>query len=191
MEPKGWLEDREHVVEEEYFWRKERTLLTRLRADSRRAHERRVLRNALGTADEVFLATLQAVGFTPDTLGLLFVAPLIEVAWADGVVSPGERQVILEMAARRGIAPDTPASRTLRGWLDQCPTNQFFDTACEAVRLMLETEDPDTRADDERDLIASSTRIAEATGEILGLVRVSHHERACLRRLAHGLTRRH
>ena len=162
MEPRGWLEDREHALEEEYFWKKERTLLTRLRADRRREHERFVLRAALGTDDEVLLAKLQASGLTPDTLGLLFVLPLVEVAWADGIVSPGERQVILEMAARRGIVPDTAASRKLMGWLDQCPTDQFFDTACEAVRLMLETEDPHTRADDERDLIGSSTRIAEA-----------------------------
>ena len=191
MEPRRWLEDREHALEEEYFWKKERTLLTRLRADSRREHELRVLRAELGTDDEVLLAKLQASGLTPDTLGLLFVVPLVEVAWADGDVSTVERQLILEMAARRGIASDTPASMELRGWLDQCPTNPFFDTAFEAVRMMLESEDPDTRADDERDLIGSCTRVAEATGEILGLVRVSHNERECLRRLIHGLTRRH
>ena len=163
MEPKGWLEDREHVVEEEYFRRKERALLS----------------------------TLQATGFTPDTLGLLFVVPLIEVAWADGDVSSGERQLILETAARRGIAPDTSAAMELRGWLDQRPTNQLFDVAFEAIRMMLKTEEPDTRADDERDLIASCTRIAEATGEVLGLVRISHNERECLQRFVHGLTRQH
>jgi hypothetical protein len=95
------------------------------------------------------------------------------------------------MAARRDIAPDTPVYKELTGWLDQCPNTQFFDTTFEAVRMILETEDPDTRADDERDLIGSCTRIAEATGEILGIVCVSHDERECLRRLVHGLTRRH
>ncbi len=190
MEPKGWLEDREHVLEEEYFWRKERALLTRLRADMRRENERRVLRRELGNADEVFLAKLQAIGLTPDTVGLLFVVPLIEVAWADGAVSTRERQLILETATRRGIAPDTPAHMQLTGWLDRCPDRPFFDTTFEAVRMMLEAEDSDTRTANERDLIESCTRIAEATGEVLGLVRVSQGERECLRRLVHGLTRR-
>ena len=189
MEAKGWLEDREHVLEEEYFWKKERALVARLRANRRLENEQRALRDALGNADELLAARLQATGVTRDRLDLLFVVPLIEVAWADGDVSIRERQLILERATRRGIVPNTPPYLALTGWLDQCPDNQFFDTASEAVHLMLEREDPDTRADDERDLIASCTRIAEATGEFFGLVRVSHSERECLRRRVPGLCR--
>ena len=191
MEQKGWLEDREHALEEEYFWKKERDLVARLQANSRLENERRALRNALGNVDEVSLARLQATGVTPDCLGLLFVVPLIEVAWADGDVSMRERQLILQMATRRGIVPNTPSYLVLTGWLDQCPNSQFFDTASEAVHLMLDREDPATRVDDERDLIESCRRVAEATGEFLGLVRVSQSERECLRRRIDGLALRH
>ena len=141
MEAKGWLQDREHGLEGGYFWQKERALITRLREDSRRENEQGRLRDALGNADEGCLATLHAAGVTSDTLGLLFIIPPIEVAWADGAVSTRERQLILEMAARRGIASDAPTYKDLMGWLNECPSRQFFDAALEAVHVMLEKED--------------------------------------------------
>ena len=188
MARKGWLEDREHVLEEEYFWRRERDLIARLREEGRRERERRVLADQLGDADEAFLAKLQSAGFTPDNLVLLHLVPLVEVGWAAGDVGVRERELILAMAVRRGVAPNTPAYARLTGWLDHRPDTDFFDTAGEAIRLVLEYEDPETRTADQQDLVDSCTRIAEATGEILGLVRISRGERECIQRIVHRLT---
>ena len=188
MARKGWLEDREHVLEEEYFWRRERDLIARLREEGRRERERRVLTDQLGDADEAFLAKLQSAGFTPDNLVLLHLVPLVEVGWAAGDVTVRERELILAMAVRRGVAPDTPAYAQLTGWLDRRPDTDFFSTAGEAIRLVLEEEDPETRAADQHDLVDSCTRVAEATGEMLGLVRISRDERECIQRIVHRLT---
>ena len=74
----GWLRDREHVLEEEYFWRKERALLARLREERRRQREIRALGARLHVGDEVLLAELQRAGFTSENVDLLHLVPLVE-----------------------------------------------------------------------------------------------------------------
>ena len=95
-----------------------------------------------------------------------------------------ERQLILALAARRGVAEDTPAYAQLVGWLDRWPDRRFFQTAYSGIRAMLAQEDPQTRAAGERDLIEWSTKIAEATGGILGMMPISREEREVLTRIA-------
>ena len=188
MERKAWLADREHALEEEYFWRKEHELIARLREESRREQERRMLQAQLGDAGERFVRNLQAAGFKVENLGLLYLVPLVDVAWADGAVSVRERQCILATAARRGITPNTPAGTQLAAWLEQCPDRQFFDLALEAIRLIVTEEHYDRRSAVARDLVKCCTKVAEATGETLGLVRISHDERECLTRISQALT---
>ena len=43
MDSKDWFKDREHGLEEEYFWRKEQEIIARLREEGRREKERHVL----------------------------------------------------------------------------------------------------------------------------------------------------
>ena len=188
MARKAWLEDRAHTLEEEYIWRTERALIARLREGARRAHERQVLKDRLGDAGDPLLAKLQAAGFTAENLALLHLVPLVEVAWADGAVSVPERRRILAMAARGGIMPNTPAGTQLTVWLDQCPGQEFFNMAFDAIRLTLAQKHHETRSAVARDLVERCTKVAEATGEMLGLVRISHDERECLTKLSQGLT---
>ena len=189
MTQKEWLGDREHALEEEYFWRKEHELVARLREESRRAQARRALGNQLGHAGEPLVRSLQDAGFTDANLGLLHVVPLVEVAWADGAVSAPERHRILAMAAQHGIQPNTQSGAQLTAWLDERPDEHLFDMAVAAIRFLLHQEkDQDTRTSVANDLVQCCTKVAQATGETLGLVRVSHNERDCLARLRQALT---
>ncbi len=144
--------------------------------------------NKLGTHDEAFLAELQAAGFTPDNLALLHLVPLVDVAWAEGEVTRRERELISALAARRGVVADTPAFRQLEGWLDRRPDDQFFETTYEAIRKALALENEASRHADQQDLVARCTRIAEATGGILGMVSISKDERECLKRIAERIS---
>lgn len=188
MEKKEWLGERARALEEEYFWRKERELIARLREQGRRERERQVLENRLGVADDALLSDLQTAGFTPDNLGLLHLVPLVEVAWAEGEVTTREREFILALAERRGILSGTPAYAQLVGWLDRCPDAHFFDRAFQAMRALLAGQDADTRAAAERDLVEHCTRVAEAAGGILRMAAISRDERECLKRIADRLT---
>ncbi len=188
MPQKGWLQTREQALENEYFRRRDRELIDRLHEQGRKERERQGLEEQLNAHDPEFLDALQAEGVTPDNLALLHLAPLIEVAWAEGDVTARERELVLALALRRGIEPDGPLYRQLAGWLDRHPGQAFFDTATKAIRKMLALHDQRTREVEEKDLLAWSTRIAEATGGILGMMPISREERECLRRIADRLT---
>ena len=188
MGPKRFLEDREHALENEYFHRKDRELIERLREEGRKESERQDLEDRLGTHDTAFLKALQTAGFTPDNLALLHLVPLVEVAWAEGDVTRRERELILALAARRGVTTDRPAHAQLVGWLDDRPDDAFFETTYEAIRKMLALEDETSRHAAQLDLESWSTKIAEATGGILGMIPISKDERECLRRIAERIS---
>ena len=185
---KPWLGDRAHALEEEYFWRKEKELIARLREEARRQKETDDLQELLGTMDDKLPTELLAVGITPETLALLHLAPLLEVAWAEGEVTARERELILAMAERRGVIPSSPTHERLVGWLDQRPDQELFDRACEGARLLLAKLPPDERNSATTDLVKSCTLVAEAAGGILGMVAISPEEREALAHITSRLT---
>ena len=61
------------------------------------------------------LRELQVLGFTPETVALLPLVPLVQMAWAEGGVSDAERRLILQFARTRGIEEGSGADRQLAG----------------------------------------------------------------------------
>ena len=60
---------------------------------------------------------------------------LVQVAWAEGHVSQREREVVLEIAASRGVGPGSPAHAKLESWLKTRPHDSVFETAMEVLRV--------------------------------------------------------
>jgi len=57
-----------------------------------------------------------------EKLAALALAPLVEVAWADGHVTPAEREAVLEAAKALGLGQRSEFCRsTLRRWLNEAP----------------------------------------------------------------------
>lgn len=187
MDTKKWFGDREQALENEYFRRKDRELIDKLREDGVREQDHRLLKERLGNASEALVTKLEDAGFTPDTLAVLHIVPLVQVAWADDWVDSGERELIFALAAARGVAPDTPAHAQLSQWLETQPDAQFFemvDALLASTLDLLPTESRDSATDE---LLDWTTRIAEATGGTLGMMPISKAERACIARIAERL----
>ena len=69
-----------------------------------------------------------------ERLAALALAPLVEVAWADGSVTEAERQGVLEAAKAIGVEQHGEFARTtLRRWLHESPPTE----ALEAWRALL------------------------------------------------------
>ena len=148
---------------------------------------RRDLSAKIGIDDPEMLKELQALGFTPDTVILLPLVPVVQMSWADGSVAPAERKLIVELARSRGIAEGTAADRLLSGWLIRRPDAHVFASATRLIRGMLATQPadhPDLTADD---LVRYAESIASASGGIFGINRISAEERALLTTIAEGL----
>ena len=171
-------------LEEEYFHRKEKELIEKLR--KRREAEAQVqeLAEASGIPNEDILKTLQELGYTRDTVSLLHLVPLVSVAWADNKVSGPEREMILEAAQVHGIAEDSAAFAQLNDWLTKRPTDEFFDHTLHVIADLAGSEGATERLVDREKLLELSTRVAAAAGGILGLgSKISAEEQALLDRL--------
>lgn len=181
--------DRRRVLEEEYFRKREQELIEKLQ--QRRAEEatRGRLAERTGIADQEILADLQALGYTPETVMLLHLVPLVQMAWAEGSVSDSERTLIIEAARARGIVADSAADRQLANWLTNRPADTLFERTLRAIGAILQARPSDEREAGERDLLSYCTAIASASGGIFGIGKVSPQEREVLARISHELER--
>jgi hypothetical protein len=183
------LGDRRRASEEDYFRRKDRELVEKMRQVSAAAEARRELGTKTGLPD-ADVEELQKLGFTPETVTLLPFVPLLQVAWAEGGVSDAERTLIVKLARARGIAEGSAADRQLSAWLSNRPDQQVFARASRLIGAMLEGGMGSEQGLSADDLVRHCESIAAASGGILGINRVSAEERALLASIAATLKAR-
>lgn len=187
MSDKDAFADRRRSQEEEYFHKREQELIAKMRKRGADEASRTQMAELTRITDETLLQELQAAGYTAETVALVEVLPLVQVAWADGAISARERDVIVEKARGRGIEQGAEADRTLTAWLTERPSDDAFDTALRAISAMLQARPPEEREATREDLLASCTNIASASGGVLGFGKVSDEEQALLDRIGRAL----
>jgi hypothetical protein len=192
MPEKDAFEERRRAHEEEYFRNKERELIEKLRRRAEASSERQDMGESLGVEDDEVLASLQALGFTRDTVMLLHLVPLVQLGWASGSVTARERAAIVEAARSRGVAEGSPADTQLAEWLARRPSSEFFSEAIRAIRAILASLPEDEHKASAADIVSCCRRVARISGGVLGLGRkICDGEQAVLARLAADLARDH
>ena len=189
MTDKDAFAERGRSLEEEFFRRKEKEVIEKMRRRAASDDQRRRLGEQAGVADDEVLKDLQELGYTPETVMLLHLVPLIQTAWAEGGVSPRERDLIVKAARSRGIAAGSAADRQLDLWLTQRPSDALFEKTLRAIRAILEAQSPEARTASEKDLLSLATAIAAASGGIVGFRAVSEEERQILATISQELTK--
>jgi hypothetical protein len=178
--------------EDSYFHKQETAKLERARRERLLVELRRKLGEKLGLTDEAVLKSIQEMGFDLDTVVVLHLVPLVEVAWSDGTVSDEERRKILEVAAARDIVQGTPGWAWLERALTVKPEPRFFDGVRKFVGVILANLPEDRRQAVQNDLVRYSQEVAAASGGFLGLgEKVSGKEKEALERLSRELARAH
>jgi hypothetical protein len=172
--------------EEDYFRKQDRELIERMR----KAAAQDAARARTGIQDPDLLRDLADLGFSGDTVSLLPLVPIIQVAWADAEVSPAERKLILEIARLRGIAEGTPADLQLAEWLAHRPSAAVLARADRLVAAMLAAGSDATHDLSADDLVKYCESVAAASGGILGLASVSSTERAAIEQVQKALKSR-
>jgi hypothetical protein len=182
MTDKDIFAERGRSLEEDYFRKKDRELIDRMRKAAAADQARSEMGQKVGISDPALLAELEGLGFTPDTVVLLPLVPLLQVAWAEGGISTAERAIIVQLARSRGIADGSAADRKLGEWIAVNPGEQVFAQATRLIRAMLDVPGHgDVTADD---IVKQAEAIAAASGGILGINRISAEERQLLTSLA-------
>lgn len=178
--------------EEEHFRRQEMELLERIRQRNLLANEQRGMGEALGVANEAILADLHAMGFSRETVTLLHLLPLVQVAWTDGEISRAEAQRVFEAARVRGVVKDSPAYRMLEDWMRNRPSQEFFEKSLRIIRDILGALPEEQRRGGVHSLVSCCTEVAAASGGLLGMgSRISNAEKEALAAIALELERNH
>ena len=192
MPDKDVIADLRRAKEEEYFRRKEQELVEKMRLHATLLAERQRMGEAVGIPNEGIIVDLQVLGYTTETVGLVHLVPLLQVAWIDGEVSERERKLILEVAGERGIEEGSKSYRQLSDWLDHPLSEEDFQKTLRVIRMMLLALSPEEREATKRDLLSCCSRVAAASGGILGLGRtISDIEHALLERITVELEQDH
>jgi hypothetical protein len=79
-------------------------------------------------------------------------------------VTEGERAVVFEVAASRGVEPGTPAHAQLDAWLRQRPADALFETALEVMKAAAFVLPPAEREERIHAIVDACKRVAEASG---------------------------
>jgi hypothetical protein len=179
------------ALEEKYFRQKEAELLARLQAARQQAEELSGLAQETGIANEDVLAVLHDLGYTRDTVRLLHLVPLAQVAWASGSVTLREREMVLRLCEWRGVEKGSPAWKQLNDWLDKRPSDEFFLTTLRIIRRLLDFQSENEGVVGRTDLISFCIRIAMTSGGFLGVTsKISEGEQMALDQIVEELTRR-
>ena len=175
--------------EDDYFRKKDRELIESLRKADQSSRERQALEQQTGIHDPEMLRELSELGFTLETISLLPLVPVLQVAWAENGISTAERRLIIDLARSRGITPGDAADRQLSEWLESKPSDATFHKATRLIAAMVDA--PDHRIEFSPDqLIEYCGRIAQASGGIFGIGAVSAEERTVLEEVAAALKAR-
>jgi hypothetical protein len=172
--------------EEDYFRKQDRELIERMRKAAATA----AVGARTGIQDPDLLRDIAALGFTAETVSLLPLVPILQIAWADGDISPEERKLIVDVARTRDIAEGSPADRQLTEWLARCPPADAFARANRLVAAMLAAGSGATHDLSADNLVKYCESVAHASGGILGLGKVSAGERVAIEQVQKALKSR-
>jgi hypothetical protein len=178
---------RGRALEEEYFRKKDRELIEKIRQAAASEQARKDTGRRIGLDDPELLKELHDLGFTPDSVGLLPLVPIIQMAWAEGGITKAERELILRLARSRGVEAGSAADRQLADWMTNQPEEGVYSRARRLIRAMLDADSAHTGDLNADDLVKYCEDIASASGGILGIGRISAEERALLSSIAADL----
>ena len=184
------ITDHVRAREEEHFRKKDRELIEKLRRADAAARARRALEQETGVHDPALLKELDLLGFTPATIALLPLVPVLQVAWARNGISHAERALIVNLARNRGVVAGSEADVQLNHWLDHRPSDETFHKANRLIAAILESADGDALHLTASELVEQCDRIAHASGGIFGIGRVSVEERAAIQEIAAAVKKR-
>jgi hypothetical protein len=183
------LSKRGRSLEDEYFRKKDLELVEKIRRAAAAEQARQDLGRKAGLDDPALVQELQDLGFTPETVVLVPLVPILQMAWAEGGITPAERDLIVRLSRSRGITEGSAAERQLTEWMTSRPSAAVFERAGRLIRAMLDSGAA-TGGLTADELVKYCEDIAAASGGILGIGRTSAEERALLSSLAADLKAR-
>jgi len=141
------------------------------------------LKRASGSANDEIIKTLASEGVRPQTMFVVSIVPLIEVAWADDEVQDAEREALLTGSAEHGFHPEQIKYQAVEAWLKTRPTPELFSTWVDYISALDEHLFARERKQLMALLVDRTQAIAKAAGGFLGLRSICERETRVIEKL--------
>jgi hypothetical protein len=161
---KDLFKDRERAAEEEYIRKHDAQLIEKMREKAALDEVASELAKVLQVENPELVRRVIDLGIPRGTGGAFLLAPLVQVAWAEGKVTDKERETVLRLAATRGVDKDSPSGAQLFAWLEKRPSEALFATAIEVIKAGLSHLTPKEREERIETLIRACREVSEASG---------------------------
>jgi hypothetical protein len=160
-----------HVTTEgEYFHQLDVELIEKMRRRADLEEQRLHMAEASQINDPNILEALEKLGYNPTTVSLLYLVPLVQVAWAGGSVRHAERARIFAIARLHGVNENTPTYKQLEVWLGQPPPEEFSRGTLRTIRARLALLPQNERRARQDAIMHCCTDVASAVGWHLGRI---------------------
>jgi hypothetical protein len=165
-------------LEDQFFHERSIALAEQREKLKREEESAEALSKISGITDKKILTELVALDIRPETLAAMCLAPIIEVAWADGKVDEKEIKAVLEAAKGHGLDADHDI---LQEWLRRRPDPKFMDAWKKYMEGLSKSLNKEVMAVMKANIIRNARDVAEASGRLLGLTNpISAEERKAL-----------
>ena len=167
---KDIFKERERGLEAAYFRDQDARLIEKLRESARLEEIAVALAEKLQVDNPELLRQVMDLGVTLDTAPAFLLAPLVQVAWAEGEVTEQEHKTVLRLASARGVEESSPAHVQLLAWLRERPADALFDTATEVIKVGLSVLPPGEREERITRIVQACHEVAKASGGLARLL---------------------
>jgi hypothetical protein len=124
---------------------------------------------ATGIDDEELLGRVAGLGIRVETLAAFTLAPLLEVAWADGTMNAKESEAILRGAVSTGIEEGSLSHRLLEIWTGEQPPPDLFGLWAQFARALSQQLDTGDRHAFQSAIVTRAKKVALAAGGFLSM----------------------
>jgi len=167
-------------LEQTFFFKEDQRLIQKLREMRQMQETREALAHVSGIKNEGILDRLVELQVRPETLAALACIPLIEVAWADGKLDDRERDAVMKATDTLSTTGRNIDRVILEEWLKKRPDGTLMDAWVAYTHGLCHELDPAQVDVLKKELVGHARQIAEASGGILGLNRISAREEEVL-----------
>ncbi len=175
-------------LEDAFFRKRDAELIAQHRKLEKIKCTRKALAEISGIHNAKVLDKLIELEVSPQILSSMAVVPLIEVAWADGKVDAEERRALLAAAESKGVAKCSVDHALLENWLQHRPPAKLLDAWMHYISGLCEIMSREERRAFQHDLLGRARKVAEASGGLLGMAKVSDKEQAVLKKMESAFT---
>jgi hypothetical protein len=163
---KDAFKDRERGLEEDFFRKSDARLIEKMRDKASLDEVVAELAKVLQVENPELLRRVVDLGINMSTGSALVLAPLVQVAWAEGKVTDKERETVLRLAAGRGVEKGSPAEAKLLAWLERRPDDAVFEVAIEVIKAGLSHLPSNEREERIASILQACREVSEASGGI-------------------------